>query len=266
MQPVIETSKQPLEEDAALARTERHWLAPSRSHATGAAARLIYALPRPVRWKLARSAGHRSAAFQQWTWDNEGAVSLRQYRERKLLFLHIPKAAGSAVKTSLLRQASDGHPSVEDFLSVFGARFVDEAFKFTFVRDPVTRTSSAFHFLRQGGMNRHDAAFGRAFLAEFADVEDFVRRGLARPEIQSWVHFRSQISFLTDPRDGSLAPDFIGRHESMEADYATLAERLGEPTHLPRVNVTEGRKTPLSAEAQRIVRTVYAQDVEALGY
>ncbi|SFI48437.1 sulfotransferase family 2 domain-containing protein [Albimonas pacifica] len=231
-------------------------------------AALLAAAPRPLRRFAAR---RMDPAAARWLQGLEGAdrpYSLDGMRRRGCLFVHVPKCAGLAMAETLFGDKAGAHASLEDYLYHFGARWTDRAFKFAFVRDPVSRTVSAFEFLRAGGLHRWDAAFAERHLARFADVEAFARDGLSDPAILRYPHFREQVSFLTDPRTGRVGVDFVGRYERIGEDFARVCARLGVEAPLAERNRRPMAKAApdLSDAAAARIRQVYRRDCEAFGY
>ncbi len=74
--------------------------------------------------------------------------------------------------------------------------------------------------------------------------------------------------------DGSLAVDFIGRYETLDADLNTALERAGVDRHLdiPRTNVTRGRKRDLAYQSyytptsRDLVADWYAREIALFDY
>ena len=71
----------------------------------------------------------------------------------------------------------------------------DSYFKFTFVRNPYDRLFSAYTFLKKGGINDQDNNFAKKYLSEYNSFDNFVKFGLIKPEVLSWVHFKPQKDF-----------------------------------------------------------------------
>lgn len=232
--------------------------------------RVVYNLPRRARCKLARVFGGRPKRWVQWISDSDGEYTLRGMRERNCIFIHIPKCAGIAVADALLGSRGGAHATAEDYLSVFGARWFDQAFKFTFVRDPWSRIVSAYDFLRHGGFHADDAAFAEKHLKRYATVNDFVAAGLGRPEIRRWPHFREQVWYLLDPRTGEICVDYLGRFETIEEDFRAICARLNIDAKLGVKNATSGAHADetlkLSAKSIDRIAKLYARDVARLGY
>ena len=183
----------------------------------------------------------------------------------RCIFIHIPKTAGSSIAESLFGEASRHVPYTE-FLQANPKKF-RRYFKFAFVRNPWDRLVSTFSFLQRGGLNELDRTWSQSNLAEFDSFEDFVQRGLRRPEILSWVHFRPQADFVMSA-NGKLMVDFVGRFEKLDADFAVVAGRLGVKADLRKTNssVHVPFETIYSPETAAIVGKIYARDAETFGY
>lgn len=230
-------------------------------------ARLMYSSPRFVRWPLTRELSGQPARWVQKLYNSDDAYTLKGFREKRCIFVHIPKCGGISINSALFGNNGAAHASVEDYLGVFGSRWFDSAFKFTFLRNPETRLLSAFHFLRAGGMNKWDAEFAAKNLLNYSSVSEFIEKRLGDPEIMNFPHFRKQCSFVFDPRrheklEGAI--DFFGRFEFMEQDFGELCDRLGVENKLAKKNATNYPclQPEISRRAARLIRKVYAEDYE----
>jgi hypothetical protein len=185
--------------------------------------------------------------------------------EHRCIFVHIPKTAGSSISEGLFGIPSR-HVTYEEYLRANPRKF-RSYFKFAFVRNPWDRLVSTYFFLKKDGMNELDRAWAREYLSPYGDFDDFVKRGLRRIEIQSWVHFRPQCEFIA-AQDGTLMVDFVGRFERLHEDFAVVSNKLGLPVNLRHTNSGEhGRFESLySAATAEIVGDVYARDIETFGY
>ena len=140
-------------------------------------------------------------------------------------------------------------------------------FKFTFVRNPESRLLSAYNFLKSGGMNENDRAWAAKYVMPFDTIDAFVRNSLVRPEVFNAVHFRPQVDFLRDPRTGKLGVDFVGRFETIGADFKAICQHLGIERDLPHENKTRSvDRSVLSMSSAAMIRRIYEADFDALGY
>jgi hypothetical protein len=196
----------------------------------------------------------------------EGSRSLIETENLNAIFVHVPKAAGMSISQSLFGNDAASHTPLYMYLALYGARKFDNMYKFTFVRNPWHRCISAFNFLRRGGLTDTDSNWAKTHLHAFSDVGDFVERGLGQPKIGEWVHFRPQMSFLKDPRTGTVGVDFIGRFETIGNDFKTVANELGVTASLKHVNKSEAKVPRMSRKARKIIASIYSEDIEAFGY
>jgi hypothetical protein len=68
--------------------------------------------------------------------------------------------------------------------------------------------------------------------------------------------------------DGRMLVDFVGRYESLEADFAEIMERVGLNLKLPHLNPTKHRdyRSYYSAATRDRVAELWAIDIENFGY
>ena len=183
-----------------------------------------------------------------------------------VVFVHVPKTGGTSVARALYGTDGGGHRTIRDYRAELGDAFVDGAFSFAVVRDPVERLASAFRYLKAGGGNRLDAAFGDRVLVRYDTLDAFVRGWLGPETVREQVHFRPQAEFVTGA-DGALDLDLVARHERLAEDYEAVRRRTGRGGPLPHLNVGPPRSAPdLSAEARARVRDLYRVDFDLFGY
>lgn len=183
----------------------------------------------------------------------------------RCIFIHIPKTAGSSVAEALFDVPSRHVPYTE-YLRASPRKF-RAYFKFTFVRNPWDRLVSTWFFLRRGGLNEPDRIWSEKNLNAYADFDSFVRKGLRRPEILSWVHFRPQADFILSA-DGTVMVDFVGRYERLRDDFSIVARRLGVEAIVPARNASDHEhfSSYYTPELARTVAHIYDRDVRAFGY
>jgi hypothetical protein len=186
-----------------------------------------------------------------------------QYR---CLFVHIPKTAGMSVeqvfldlmgltwksRASLLLGRNDdprlGQPKLEHLKAgeyVSGEHLTagqfGSYFKFSFVRNPWDRIVSEYKY--RGYPVRVDF---KTYLFEHLPAPGWT---------DMYCHIIPQYDFLHD-ESGKLLVDFVGRYETLQADFDTVRARLGIPaTALPWVNRSlEWRRLTSFRELRRQLR------------
>lgn len=189
---------------------------------------------------------------------------------KKCLFIHIPKTAGISVKKALFNVEGTYHYSFHNYECIFTEKFIKKAFKFTFVRNPISRVYSAYSYLSQGGGNPIDKAFFDTYMADFSNFEDFINHGLSKDKtIQKYIHFRSQKSFLLNGKN-ELAIDYIGKVETLEKDFNYLKMKLKINSDLPLLNSTKktsaGKPIQLSNQTLMNLFNLYEDDYQLFNY
>ena len=212
-------------------------------------------------------------------------------RQRRLVFLHVPKTAGTSIEQALglygpwdqenlatgfgLIQSRDilarnlssnflQHLSLNELESLFPDALA-EAQLFTVVRDPWARLLSSFRNPDPDLANyfrfRTHRDFNELSLAEYIDVA----RWLPHP------HLRPQLDLLT--RSGSTDPDprlSIFRQEQLPRLEQWLSQQCAEAIQLPHQNAARRPLPDLPdqewAALEQQVRWLYAADGHALGY
>ncbi len=184
----------------------------------------------------------------------------------KCIFIHIPKAAGISVAKSLFGNLAAGHKNYRYFQSKYPRYTLKQYYKFTFVRHPYTRISSAYSFLQNGGINERDLEFKNKVLSQYSSVNDFVLNYLNKQTIYSYTHFVPQVDYLINQK-GKIDMDFIGKFESIDDDYKTITKKLGIKNTLNHYNKTKQTKKPtLNEEAKNKIYQLYQSDFKLLDY
>ena len=166
------------------------------------------------------------------------------------VFIHIPRTAGTSLRKALdikkprLRKywtgiITLGHKS--------NLRLPDDAFTFSFCRNPYDRAVSMWAFNNK--VRNLDISF-----TEFCrELDNWTWGHRIRLPQATWV-------------DGI---DFVGYFENLEEDFGILCDKLGiERRPLPHENATEHGpwQEYYTEETQRIVLSYYAVDFGRFGY
>jgi len=192
---------------------------------------------------------------------------LNAFKEKKLIFIHIPKTAGiSLVKAFFGEVTLEGHRSLWFYKQVFKSDF-KEYFTFTIVRNPWDRLYSAYEFLEKGGINIHDKNAYQIHLSQFKDFEDFVLNGLTENILSEITHFIPQSEFICDNK-GNIMLDYVGRFEDLNKSVDTLNKRLNLNVMITHHNTNEKVSYTEVYTEQMIdkVSDIYKIDIELLNY
>ena len=194
-------------------------------------------------------------------------IDMSENRRLRAIFVHVPKCAGTAIKTQL--PIAHGHRSAE-FLRWKNRELFDDCFTFGFVRNPYDRFVSAYHYLRSDQTSRRDADWGRQFLGHYEGFHDFaeaMRRPSVRGPVLGWMHFLPQSYYLCDRKNRVLV-DFVGRQERFADDIEEVNRRagLGLVNKRARVVKRDGYRAYLTPQTARLVEEIYADDFELFGY
>ncbi|HTL97994.1 MAG TPA: sulfotransferase family 2 domain-containing protein [Holophagaceae bacterium] len=201
-------------------------------------------------------------------------------RRHRYIFFPIPKTGTHSVRQALREHMGDqdleqvglfvhkrfpfqetahiphGHLSVAEIRPAVGEEVFGSYLKFAFVRNPFDRFVSYCAF-RSRATNQF----------EIAPVP-FMKHILREERPLGHVHYLPQHTFLTDG-EGRMAMDFVGKTETMQADYDAICARLGFPSRvLDRVNGSSHRPYQEYYDQDLIgwVSELYQKDLELFGY
>lgn len=149
-----------------------------------------------------------------------------------------------------------GHQLAREVRAALGEQRWSQYRTFAAVRNPWERFVSCVAF-----MMRHTGRFER-------DPRGTLRRVLANPANQSFVHYRPQSDFVTDEA-GSLIVGRICRAERLQADFDALCDEVGlERRTLEQRNASSHRPYTdyFDDDLVREVGERYREDVERFGY
>lgn len=233
---------------------ERRFMRLDRSDGGGVAGS-IWNSTRAVRHAIIKCLWHASPAFREQFFP-------REVRDAGLLFIHVPKTAGTSIHMALYGRALS-HDSLAAWQKTY-PRSMAGIRTAAVVRDPVDRFLSAFHYLKRGGTNSFDVDFAARHLQSFATAGDLAD-AIERADVQRWLfgegfHFRRQTDFLRD-RSGAVQIDYLFAYERLDDAATRLSEILGRPIRFPHLNRTDRPDSPLTTRQVELVKSAYAEDV-----
>jgi len=191
-------------------------------------------------------------------------------RTKKLIFIHVPKAAGTSLCYFIGYQ--NGHIPISRYRAFDRSQF-DSSERIAFVRHPETRILSAFNYLHSaiGINNSPDVLWAEENLSEFKSFPEFIlslQKKEIRKKILGYIHFRPQADWICLPGEASHCMTWLGRFENLENDVSELEILIQRPIKLIHTRKPQSQ-TPFvewTIEMSEIVESIYARDYSLLDY
>jgi hypothetical protein len=193
-------------------------------------------------------------------------------RQKKFIFVHIQKTAGSSLREAL----SAAIPDLTPFLGTHDhaawglphLAYFDLYFKAAFVRNPWDRLVSWYCMIRE--QETYTNRFWEYVRSRANSFDDFLLHctdTIDDHDGRKSILF-NQIDYLCDAR-GLLLVHFIGRFEDLATDTRSLFSSVGlPPPHLPHVNRSSHPhySTFYSERTRQLVAERYARDIKMFNY
>jgi hypothetical protein len=206
--------------------------------------------------------------------------------QRDVLFLWVPKCAGTSVYATLVKYGCVEHrwgnplqPFDNRGIITFGhvdtlqlidagivtQRYFDDAFKFAFVRNPFDRLVSLFVYLKKISC---EAVPADMLFEQFCEV---IGRGDIPPiglyNYRGLNQCNPMSRWLTD-KNGRLIADFVGHHEQLSEDFQEVCRRLGIREKIPHENRTDHRpyRDYYTAKTRALIERAYQEDLDRFHY
>lgn len=198
----------------------------------------------------------------------------------RFIFIHIFKTAGTSMRAALepLCQSPvqriwrglcnrlgvptrpgcanlSAHARAEDVRAALPAQIFDNYYKFAFVRNPWDWQVSWYHYVLQNEAH-HEHAAVRALPC----FDDYLRWRIDHPV---WT----QKDFVAN-RQGELIVDFVGRFETLEADFQRVCLATGVRARLPHLNRSrhDDYRLCYSNRSLQLVADHFQADIDFFGY
>lgn len=232
--------------------------------------RSIYQKVVPAEWRFwfykQRNAEHMAQLRTRVNPSPKGDFSLAPYDQKKAIFVHITKTAGTSVALTLFG-ALPYHYRAWEYRVIFGRKDFDQYFKFAFVRNPWDRLYSAFSFLKGGGWDENDRQWAEKNLGGITDFNDFVLNWLTPDRLYAYIHFWPQSDFICDGKNRAMI-DYLAYFETIGDDFDVIAKKIGCEQHLQHTNKSQrqGYQEVYTEAAKQKVALLYARDIANFGY
>lgn len=191
---------------------------------------------------------------------------------RKIIFIHIPKTAGSSIEHLLrdegryeldfigVRNGRSTHHYMGIELKMILKDLYPKYYKFSFVRNPYDRLISEYFWCRIKDVGHK---FNKTF-DEFLDyVEDVIKNKKFFKPIEN-DHFIPQYSFLFF--NNKLLVNNIFKYEDIETVSPLIKKRLKIKTTLQHLNKSVKNEITLTQEQKDRIYNLYKIDFETFNY
>ncbi|MEZ4888878.1 MAG: sulfotransferase family 2 domain-containing protein [Chitinophagales bacterium] len=190
-----------------------------------------------------------------------------------VIFIHITKTAGTSIRHSLdfnkVRGSSySKHYHSKEVQQLVGAEKWDNAFKFSFVRNPWDRLFSYYRFKRRKKIEQGIQ------VPEFSHDEfrkwsfELINHRYQNFEDRAKANFAPQKDWLIN-ENNEVDLDFIGRFETLEEDFQKICQIIGVNEKLKHHN----QSIPVynyfdyyEKDLMDLVADFYKKDIEEFGY
>jgi len=180
-------------------------------------------------------------------------------RARNLIFVHVPRVAGTSIVRALYGEGCIHHHSMRYYRAIH-PEFAQSAGSFALLRDPIDRFASAYAFVLAGGTpsSRLSDVFVRQ-TAGLKTVDDYLCFLEGRRALELDFVMRPQSWFVCDPVSGApLVKNLFLLGEDAAALSAYLARQNIGP--LPWLNRAPRAALLLNARQRRRIERLYADD------
>lgn len=211
-----------------------------------------------------RFAPHRLQRWSERIFDVPIPKNVRE-QASGLLFIHIPKNAGSTICEQLYGRHT-GHRTAE-WYKIADPKFFESQLSFAIVRDPLARFISAYHFVRNGGSALVPASQrARQAVAGFSSLMDFATFFASQPvealeRIDPCFHRQSRYVMI----DGQQAVSKIFRLEEVTGKILRLNGYNVDLRVFRNKSQTEEVKDGCeNTELKKLVERLYVEDYQIL--
>jgi hypothetical protein len=209
-------------------------------------------------------------------------------RDKRFVFVHIPKVAGTSISTALGSQPgmirgtnADNeeqliftHTYASELRKFLGPHQYAAYFKFAFVRNPWDRLYSLYNFMvnseeinRGGHIFDQDEAHRRGFkwfLLENRMKSTRVR--LYGVDVNVCQQITPQMDWISE--NDKLIVDYVGTYENLQQDFAVISNQIGTTEPLPWKNKYTDKRYVDAYDNEMIefVEKVHAKDIKMFNY
>lgn len=190
---------------------------------------------------------------------------------KRVIFLHIPKTAGTSIRETLLFYPPfrginqyDQHHTTRQILYLIGKEEWKNSFTFCFVRNPWDRLLSQHrYFVRKKIITEKDTNFNY-----WANRK--INNALKNDPLKLLnKHFYPASDWMKDKHGNLMQPNFIGRFENVENDFQEICKELNWTASLKQMNIAPNKtnyKNHYDNNLNDLVHLFFKEDIERFNY
>lgn len=233
-----------------------------RDHLGGAAMALSGTVRRTLDAILGRRLAYSAHLYLEMRYHDIFGPN-KQIWEKPLIFIHIPKAAGSSIlKTGVAYTRGHVPYSFYERWLPDGKNMPDT---FAIVRNPYDRFVSAFKYLQEADVNHIDLSYRKRFIGKGECIDAFVEKFAREERMRNFLHFLPQTHFITNSKN-RIAVSEILRFEELFTHWGDFAKRHKLRVEIGNEKTSRGEKPILSDESRGIISSLYSHDFSRLNY
>ena len=198
---------------------------------------------------------------------------INEINDKRIIFVHIPKNAGSSIFDSLYnvnKDVSSDHKPIEFY---YMHKELNHPLKsFAVVRNPWDRFISIFFYIKRHSTNPHKNSTIQKFFTyinQFKNVNEFILKEFSSNKIFSYKSniFWPQYKYITNNKKRIIV-DHIIKFETLNEDIKELSKKLNLTINLPHLNKSNHNhhSTYYTEETKEIIGKIYKTDIELFGY
>lgn len=201
-------------------------------------------------------------------------------KEYQFIFIHIYKNAGTSITNALRPFAASqwknqvsrilnrfhistqfgpqpfpDHSTALDLIKAMGKENFKSYFSFAIVRNPWDWQVSLYKYmLKNTAHHQHELA------KSFGSFDNYIKWRCAE-------EVRFQKDFIYS-EDGELLVDYVGKFETIDADFQKICSQIGISASLPKLNVSNSKpyRDYYTKETEELVRKTFHTDITLFKY
>lgn len=195
-------------------------------------------------------------------------IYVNRYRKKGIIFIHIPKAAGTSITNTIIGKRV-GHLKAKEVKQVMGEQQYNSYFSFSVTRNPYNRILSAYFYAKNDGGEDGVIRPNKEYkMNKFSSFKKFVMEWLPSKNIYRLDNvFKPQWTYVYDKN--ILSVDYLGRLENIKEVEKVLSDKLKKNIYIDHSNkgrnVVEVSKY-YDEEMKRMIYNLYKYDFDLLDY